>query len=60
MNTTNKITEKRTYFPPIVDMIELDNEISLALESNPPNGPDEVNNLGPTEYSIKNPYNKFI
>lgn len=59
MYTNNKITEKRSYFPPIVETIELDNEISLALESNPPAGPEEVNNLGTTEYRMENPYNKF-
>ena len=47
MNTHNKITEKRSYFPPIVEMIELDNEISLALESSPPEGPNEVFNQKP-------------
>ena len=33
--------EKRMYTCPEIVSIELDNEISLALESSPPNGPGE-------------------
>lgn len=33
--------EKKKYTTPQLQLIELDNEISLALESNPPAGPDE-------------------
>lgn len=40
MNTT-KMTTKRIYNCPEILCIELDNKISLALESNPPAGPDE-------------------
>lgn len=40
MKTTEKITVKQIYNSPEIDCIELDNEISLALES-PPAGPDE-------------------
>jgi len=36
MNTIYKMTEKRTYSTPEVLCIKLDNEISLALESNEP------------------------
>jgi hypothetical protein len=39
MNTTNK---KRTYSSPQIERIQLDNEISLTLESNPPTGPGEA------------------
>ena len=42
MRTKENITEKRIYLHPEITCIELDNEISLALESNPPLGPDEV------------------
>lgn len=42
---TNKIAKKRSYNCPEIVCIQLDNEISLALESSPPNGPDESNNL---------------
>jgi hypothetical protein len=55
MNSNNKITEKRSYFPPIVEKIVLDNEISLALESSPPVGPDEGANLSPG-YLIDDPF----
>jgi hypothetical protein len=36
--------EKKKYIKPRIEWIPLDNEISLALESNPPIGPDEVFN----------------
>lgn len=42
--------EKKKYNTPQLQLIELDNEISLALESNPPVGPEEVLN------SIQSPY----
>ncbi len=32
---------KKAYTAPEIELIPLDNEISLALESNPPAGPDE-------------------
>jgi hypothetical protein len=41
MKTTEKTTVKRIYNSPEIVCIELDNEISLALESSPPAGPDE-------------------
>lgn len=43
-------TIKSTYAPPTIECIELDNEISLVLESNPPLGPDETFN------SVQNPF----
>lgn len=55
MNTKNIIKEKRSYFPPIVEKIKLDNEISLALESSPPIGPDEGANLSPS-HLIDDPF----
>ena len=38
MNTTIATTEKKTYNAPRIERIKLDNEISLALESNQPSG----------------------
>jgi hypothetical protein len=35
------ILKKRNYNAPFIAQIKLDNEISLALESNPPFGPEE-------------------
>lgn len=38
--------EKKKYISPRIEWIPLDNEISLALESNPPAGPGEtLNNI---------------
>jgi len=38
--------EKKKYIMPRIEWIPLDNEISLALESNPPIGPSEtLNNI---------------
>jgi len=36
--------EKKKYIKPRIEIIFLDNEISLALESNPPAGPGEIVN----------------
>lgn len=37
--------KKQLYFPPAINIVRLDNEISLALESNPPGGDGETKNL---------------
>ena len=42
--------EKKTYTAPAIEIIFLDNEISLALESAPPVGPSETLN------SIQSPF----
>jgi hypothetical protein len=42
--------EKKKYISPRIEIIELDNEISLALQSSPPVGPSEVLN------SIQSPF----
>ncbi len=47
MKTLDISKDKRTYLPPAIECIGLDNEISLALESAPPAGPDEVLNSTP-------------
>jgi len=46
MKTINRSKKKRVYMPPVVERIQLDNEISLALASNPatPDSGDEVYN----------------
>ena len=55
MKTSNIPTEKRTYQPPVIESISLDNEISLALESAPtPDSGDEVYNA--PDYFNNNPY----
>lgn len=51
MRTTEKTTEKRMYTSPVIVCVELDNEISLVLESSPPEGPGE--GLG---YNKNNPF----
>jgi hypothetical protein len=47
MKTINNNTEKRIYLQPQIECIKLDNEISLALESTPPEGDNEVFNNTP-------------
>ena len=42
--------EKKKYTAPAIEIIMLDNEISLALESSPPVGPSETLN------SIQTPF----
>lgn len=56
MKSTYDNISKRIYSQPTVERILLDNEISLALESNPPFGPNESkNNLSP-EYFNSDPF----
>jgi hypothetical protein len=45
---------KKKYIAPQVELITIDNEISLALESAPPAGPSETLN------SIQSPFKKDI
>lgn len=54
MNTI-QVTEKRKYSPPIIECIKLDNEISLAMESDAPIGPGE-SKLNSPEYFNNDPY----
>lgn len=44
--------EKKKYISPKIELITLDNEISLALESTPPPGPGE-----PLGFNQQNPFN---
>lgn len=37
--------EKKKYIIPQIEVVELDNDISLALESSPPAGPSESFNI---------------
>jgi len=45
---------KKKYIAPRIEIIFLDNEISLALESNPPAGPSETFN------SVQSPFKQEI
>jgi len=49
------IMEKKKYLAPVIEIILLDNEISLALESTPPDGPGEGAFLAP-EYLNNDPF----
>ncbi len=56
MKNTKDNISKRIYSQPVIELILLDNEISLALESIPPYGPDESkNNLSPEHFNT-DPY----
>jgi len=57
MKTKNIQMEKRIYSSPLIEQIKLDNEISLALQSTPPNGPNET--LAP-EYLKYDPFKSNI
>lgn len=37
--------EKKTYNTPHIELITLDNDIALILESNPPAGPNETREI---------------
>jgi hypothetical protein len=54
MKTIKKNTEKRVYLQPQIFCIELDNEISLALTSAPPAGPDETGLM--KQNNVMNPF----
>ena len=43
---------KKKYIAPRIEWIPLDNEISLALESSPPEGPNEGASLTPEFINI--------
>ena len=49
-----KNIEKTPYVSPKIELVKLDNEISLALESSPPSGPSEGSLLSP-EYFNNDP-----
>jgi hypothetical protein len=51
---------KRTYNNPEIVCVELDNDISLALQSAPPIGPDETNNALRPEYFNTNPIKQTL
>ena len=51
----NDIMEKKKYIKPRIEIIFLDNEISLALESTPPEGPGEEYSCTTPEFFDKNP-----
>ena len=53
MKTQHK--ETRLYVSPQIERVELDNEIALALESTPPEGPGE-SQLKVPEYLNNDPY----
>jgi len=55
MKTLDNNTDKRSYLPPVVEIIKLDNEISLQLES-PTADPYEVNNMSSPDYFNNDPY----
>jgi len=42
--------EKKTYSTPQIELIALDKEIALILESNPPLGPDETLNISVPDF----------
>lgn len=59
MNTLPKEIKKK-YLSPKLVVIKLDNEISLQLESSPPFGPNESDNIQRnSEYFKLNPYEGY-
>jgi hypothetical protein len=54
MNSNTNINEKLKYSSPEIERVELDNEISLAMESTPAPGPGEpgyVGSLAPEHFN---------
>jgi len=52
---------KKKYTAPEIELVELDNEISLALESYPPDGPGEtrISNQSPERFNNQ-PLKDFV
>ena len=48
-------SKNRNYNAPVIERIELDNEIALQLESTPPKAPGEAN-LQTPEYFANDPF----
>lgn len=60
MNTKNEIIQKRTYSTPQIERIQLDNEISLVLEStSPPSAPGWGQNLQAPENFNNDPFKNY-
>ncbi|HEY5507227.1 MAG TPA: hypothetical protein VIK29_01045 [Paludibacter sp.] len=53
-------TTKKTYTAPAIEKILIDNEISLALESTPPDGPGELGSSKVPEYFNNDPFKNNI
>lgn len=53
-----QIINKRKYITPFVVRVKLDNEITLALASSPPEGPEETT-LNAPEYFNNDPFKSF-
>lgn len=51
MKTTIEIPKKKTYSPPQFERIQLDNEISLVLESNNPEGDPTWTSKAPEHFN---------
>lgn len=58
MKSIEKNTEKRIYKHPEIVCVELDNDISLALQSSPPIGPSETNLL--PDYLQSEPFKSHL
>jgi hypothetical protein len=51
MKTHIENTGNSSYFPPQIEIIKLDNDVSLQLESEPPIGPGELTTLAPDYFN---------
>lgn len=51
---------KMAYVQPQIELIKLDNDISLALESTPPQGPGEGTRALTPEYLNNDPFKTII
>jgi len=58
MNTKTK--SKKTYCQPEIEMIVVDNEISLQLSSSPPDGPNENTQLLEIGGEHDNPFKTYL
>lgn len=54
MKMPQKNTENKIYISPVIELVKLDNEISLVLQSEPPLGPEEIAQA--TQFNQTNPF----
>jgi|GEM_PF-1232946 hypothetical protein len=47
---------QRAYFPPLIEAVEIDSEITLIMESTPPIGPGETRVINTPDSVHNDPY----
>lgn len=59
MHTKADHSEKKSYLTPSIEIVKLDKEISLAMESDAPAGPGE-GKMEPPKHINNDPYKSYL